>query len=58
MFHTSFTLNWVVFLLPRRQTRSAIYGRQIFEVGGGGESAGVIIARQFPGGRVVGCQHW
>ena len=31
MIHTSITRNCVVFLLPRRQTRSAIYGSQIFD---------------------------
>ena len=31
MIHTSITRNWVVFLLPRRQTRSAIYGCQVFD---------------------------
>ena len=30
MIHTSITRNCVVFLLPRRRTRSAIYGSQIF----------------------------
>ena len=30
MIHTSITRNCVVFLLTRRQTRSAIYGSQIF----------------------------
>ena len=31
MIHTSITRNCVVFLLPRRLTRSAIYGSQIFD---------------------------
>ena len=31
MIHTSTTRNCVVFLLPRRQTRLAIYGSQIFD---------------------------
>ena len=31
MIHTSITRNFVVFLSPRRQTRSAIYGSQVFD---------------------------
>ena len=31
MIHTSITRNCVVFLLPRRQTRSASYESQIFD---------------------------
>ena len=31
MIHTSITRNCVVFLSPRRQIRSAIYGSQIFD---------------------------
>ena len=31
MIHTIFTRNCLVFLLPRRLTRSAIYGSQIFD---------------------------
>ena len=31
MIHTSITRNYLVFLLPRLQTRSAIYGSQIFD---------------------------
>ena len=31
MIHTSITKNCVVCLLPRRQTRSAIYGSQIVD---------------------------
>ena len=31
MIHTNMPRNCMVFLLPRRQTRSAIYGSQIFD---------------------------
>ena len=31
MIHTNMPRKWAVFLLPRRQTRSAIYGSQMFD---------------------------